>query len=171
MVYFLLILQMFPAMLIIIPLFISINKMGIHNTYFSIFLVYISFSLPLNIWMMQGFVDSIPMELEEAALIDGAGRYAILIKIIFPVVSPGVASVAIFAFNYCWNEYLFSSIFLKNDNLRTMTVGLQSFMAQNFTAWGPLMAASTIAVLPVTIFLIFMQNYIVKGLMAGAVKA
>jgi ABC-type glycerol-3-phosphate transport system permease component len=170
-VYLLLIIQMFPALLVIIPMYIIIRNVGIDDTYWAIFLIYISFSLPLNIWMLQGFFDGIPIELEEAALIDGASRLTTLIKIVVPVASPGVASVAIFAFNYCWNEYLFSSIFLRTDALRTMTVGLASFKAYNTTAWGSVMAASTIAVLPITIFLVFMQNYIVRGLTAGAIKA
>jgi ABC-type glycerol-3-phosphate transport system permease component len=170
-VYMLLILQMFPALLVIIPLFMIINSMGINDTFYAIILVYISFSLPLNIWMLQGFFDGIPLELEEAALIDGASRFATLIKIVVPIASPGVASTAIFAFNYCWNEFMFSSIFIKSNTLRMMTVGLYSFRSYNTTAWGSVMAAATIAVMPVTLFLIFMQNYIVKGLTAGAVKA
>jgi ABC-type glycerol-3-phosphate transport system permease component len=171
MVYVLLIIQMFPAMIIIIPLFVMINAMGLTDTFPGISLVYISFSLPLNIWMLQGFFDSIPIELEEAALIDGSSRFGTLIRIVMPVAATGVASTAIFAFNYCWNEFMFASIFIKSDAMRLMTVGLYSFKAYSQNDWGSIMAASMVAVLPVTIFLIFMQNYIVKGLTAGAVKA
>jgi ABC-type glycerol-3-phosphate transport system permease component len=120
--------------------------------------------------MMQSFFDGIPFEIEEAGTIDGCSRLQCLFRLVLPVSTPGLASVAIFAFNYCWNEYLLGSIFLKVDIMRTLPIGIQVFMQENQTDWGALMAASTLAVVPVLIFLIFMQNYIVTGLTAGTVK-
>ncbi len=169
-IIFLLVLQMFPVVQLIIPLYLTFQRMGITNTHLSVLIAYSTFTLPLNLWMMQSFFDGIPYEIEEAGTIDGCSRLQCLFRLVLPVSGPGLASVAIFAFNYCWNEYLLGSLLLKTDGLRTLTIGLQSFMQEHTTDWGSLMAASTLAVIPVLIFLIFMQKHIVSGLTAGTVK-
>lgn len=169
-IVFLLALQMFPVIQLIIPLYLIFQQFGITNTHLSVLIAYSTFTLPLNIWMMQSFFDGIPFEIEEAGTIDGCSRLQCLFQLVLPVSGPGLASVAIFAFNYCWNEYLLGSLLLKTDGLRTLTIGLQSFMQENTTDWGSLMAASTLAIVPVLIFLIFMQKHIVSGLTAGTVK-
>lgn len=169
-VVFLLALQMFPVVQLIIPLYLTFQKMGITNNHISVLIAYLTFTLPLNIWMMQSFFDGIPYEMEEAGRIDGCSRLQGLFRLVLPVAGPGVASVGIFAFNYCWNEYLIGSLLLKEDKLRTITIGLQNFMQENTTDWGSLMAASTLSLIPVLIFLIFMQKNIVSGMTAGAVK-
>lgn len=169
-IVFLLALQMFPVVQLIIPLYLTFQKIGITNTHLSVFIAYSTFTLPLNIWMMQSFFDGIPYEMEEAGRIDGCSRLQSLYLLVIPVAGPGVSSVGIFAFNYCWNEYLLGSLFLKTDALRTLPIGLQNFMQENRTDWGSLMSASTLAIIPVLIFLVFMQKYIVTGMMAGAVK-
>lgn len=169
-IVFLLVLQMFPVVQLIIPLYLTFQRMGITNTHLSVLIAYSTFTLPLNLWMMQSFFDGIPFDIEEAGTIDGCGRLQCLFRLILPVSGPGLASIAIFAFNYCWNEYLLGSLLLKTDTLRTLTIGLQSFMQEHTTDWGSLMAASTLAIVPVLIFLIFMQKHIVSGLTAGTVK-
>lgn len=169
-VIFLLALQMFPVIQLIIPLYLSFQRVGITNTHASVVIAYLTFTLPLNIWMMQSFFNVIPAEIEEAGTIDGCSRLQCLFLLVLPVSGPGLAAVAIFAFNYCWNEYLLGSLLLKTDSLRTLPVGLQSFMQEHTTDWGSLMAASTLAVVPVLFFLVFMQKYIVTGVTAGSVK-
>lgn len=167
---FLLALQMFPVVQLIIPLYLTFQGMGITNTRLSVFIAYSTFTLPLNIWMMQSYFDGIPYELEEAGRIDGCSRLQCLYKIVMPISGPGISSVGIFAFNYCWNEYLLGSLFLKTDGLRTLPLGLQNFMQEQTTDWGSLMAASSLALVPVLIFLIFMQKHIIAGMTAGSVK-
>ncbi|MBU3875176.1 carbohydrate ABC transporter permease [Faecalicatena sp. AGMB00832] len=167
---FLLALQMFPVVQLIIPLYLTFQKIGITNTRLSVFIAYSTFTLPLNIWMMQSYFDGIPYELEESGRIDGCSRLQCLYKLIVPVAGPGISSVSIFAFNYCWNEYLLGSLLLKTDGLRTLPIGLQNFMQEQTTDWGSLMSASSLAILPVLIFLIVMQKQIISGMMAGSVK-
>ncbi|MGI6114814.1 carbohydrate ABC transporter permease [Luoshenia tenuis] len=169
-VYLLLVLQMFPIVLMLIPLFIIFNSLNLNNTHEGLMIAYLTFSLPLNIWMIQGFFDSIPIDMEEAALIDGASKFQSLVKVVLPVSSPGVGSVAIFAFNYCWNEFVLASLFLKPKELRTLPIGLQMFVQENTKEWGLLTAASIVTIIPILIFFIFMQRYLVAGLTAGAVK-
>ena len=169
-IIFLLALQMFPVVQLIIPLYLTFQSIGITNTRLSVFIAYSTFTLPLNIWMMQSYFDGIPFELEESGRIDGCSRIQCLYKIVIPVAGPGVSSVAIFAFNYCWNEYLLGSLLLKSDKLRTLPIGLQNFMQEQTTDWGSLMSASTLAIIPVLVFLIFMQKHIIAGMTAGSVK-
>lgn len=167
---FLLALQMFPVIQLIIPLYLTFQRLQITNTHASVLVAYLTFTLPLNMWMMQGFFSGIPYEIEEAGTIDGCGRLQCLFRLILPISGPGLASVAIFAFNYCWNEYLLGSLLLKQDSLRTLPIGLQNFMQENMTDWGSLMAASSLAILPVLLFLVFMQKYFVTGMTAGSIK-
>ena len=167
---FLLALQMFPVVQLIIPLYLTFQKIGITNTRLSVFIAYSTFTLPLNIWMMQSYFDGIPYELEESGRIDGCSRFQCLYKLIVPVAGPGISSVSIFAFNYCWNEYLLGSLLLKTDGLRTLPIGLQNFMQEQTTDWGSLMSASSLAILPVLVFLVVMQKQIISGMMAGSVK-
>ena len=166
----LIVLQMFPIILLLIPLFIIFKSIGILNTRLPAILIYITITLPFSIWLMTGFFDGIPVELEEAGIIDGCSQFQSFYLLVLPVSSPGVAAIAIFSFIFCWNEYLLASIFLKQDSLRTLPIGLQTFIQQYTSAWGSLMAASTLTIIPTVIFLIFMQKYIVQGLTAGAVK-
>jgi len=167
----LLVIQMFPTMLMLIPLFIIFKNAGLANSKLSIILLYLTFSLPFCTWMMSSFFDGIPIELDEAGMIDGCSVFQGFYRIILPVSGPGLAAVCIFAFIYCWNEYLLASVFLKREALKTLPVGIQVFIQQFSKEWGLLMAASVILIIPVVLFLIFMQKYLIAGLTAGAVKA
>lgn len=166
----LLIMQMFPTILMLIPLFIIFKTIGLSDSEWAIILLYMTFSLPFCTWMMSGFFDGIPIELDEAGRVDGCSVFQTFIKLIIPVSGPGLASVSIFTFIYCWNEYMLASVFLKKEQLKTLPIGIQIFTQQFSKEWGFLMAASVITVIPVTLFLIFMQKYLVAGLTAGAVK-
>ncbi|TDF93284.1 carbohydrate ABC transporter permease [Paenibacillus piri] len=166
----LLMLQMFPVILVLIPLFIMFRKLNLIDSHFSVVLLYITVHLPFAIWMYKGFFDAIPKDLEEAAWIDGCSRLKSFIKIVLPISGPGVAAVAIFSFLFSWNEYLIASVFLRSENLMTIPVGLQLFMQQYATDWGSLTAAATLAMMPVFIFLLFVQKYMIHGAVAGSVK-
>ena len=169
-IVFLLILQMFPLVLVLIPLFWIFKTLGLVDNQLSVAISYIAINLPFATWMLKGFFDSISIEIEEAAFIDGMGPAQYFLKIMLPLSLPGIATVAIFTFNNCWNEYMLASVFLRSNELQTMTIGLQMFQVQNNADWSTMMAASTIALIPSIIFLVFMQKYIVQGLTAGAVK-
>lgn len=166
----LLMLQMFPQMLLLIPMFILYTKLGLMNTLYSVVISYTTMNLAFNIMMIQGFFDTIPRELEEAGKVDGCTGFQAYYRIILPISLPGIATVAIFTFLNAWNEFTFASLMLRKTELQTLTVGLTKFVQQYTTDWSKLMAASTIATVPALIFLVFTQKYLIQGLTAGAVK-
>lgn len=167
---FMLLLQMFPGVLLLIPLFIIYNQLNIINTPMSVILSYLAINLPFSIWMLKGFFDTISFSLEESAMIDGCSQFRTFWKIVMPISAPGLCSVAIFTFITSWNEYMLASIFLRSDSVQTLTVGLQKFVQQYTSDWAALMAASTISTIPTIIFLLVAQKYLIEGLTAGAVK-
>ena len=169
-IVFLLILQMFPLVLVLIPLFWIFKTLGLVDNQLSVAISYIAINLPFATWMLKGFFDSISIEIEEAAFIDGMGPAQSFLKIMLPLSLPGIATVAIFTINNCWNEYMLASVFLRSNELQTMTIGLQMFQVQNNADWSTMMAASTIALIPSIIFIVLMHKYIVQGLTAGDVK-
>lgn len=166
----LMVLQMFPMMLMLIPLFIIFSNLGIMGSHLTLVLSYICLNLPFCVWLMKGFFDTIPYELEESAYIDGCGKLRCLVQIIVPIVLPGLATVAIFAFLNSWNEYLFANTFVKGNDMVTLTVSLQQFVAKNRISWGQMMAASTLGIIPSMCFLLLAQKYLVQGMTAGSVK-
>jgi ABC-type glycerol-3-phosphate transport system permease component len=166
----LMLVQMFPLILALIPLFIIFHALGLINTYYAVILVYTLLNLPFATWMFEGFFDAIPRELEEAAFVDGSSRFRALTRIVLPLSGPGTAAVTIFTFLLCYNEYLIASIFLRDPNTMTIPVGIQSFMQQYSTDWGSLMAAASLASIPTIIFFLFVQKYMIQGVVAGAVK-
>ncbi|MBS5064117.1 MAG: carbohydrate ABC transporter permease [Hungatella hathewayi] len=165
-----LILQMFPGVLLMIPLVLVFSKAGLADSLGGLILIYISSNIPFCTWMISGFFDGIPIEMEEAAQIDGCNAIQCFLRLVLPLSSPGIASIVIFTFINSWNEYMMANVILKNQNLRTLPLGLQTFIMQFDTDWGSLMAASTMTIIPVVFFLVFMQKHIVSGLTAGAVK-
>lgn len=166
----LMIVQMFPLILALIPLFIIFKDVGLVNTYWSVILVYTVLNLPFATWMFEGFFDAIPRELEEAAYVDGCSRFRALTRIVLPLSGPGTAAVTIFTFLLGYNEFLIASIFLHDPDTMTIPVGIQMFMQQYSTDWGSLMAAACLASIPTIIFFLFVQKYMVQGVIAGAVK-
>jgi ABC-type glycerol-3-phosphate transport system permease component len=166
----LMLVQMFPLILALIPLFIIFKVAGLVNTYWSVILVYTVLNLPFATWMFEGFFDAIPRELEEAAFVDGSSRFGSLIRIVLPLSGPGTAAVTIFTFLLCYNEFLIANIFLRDPDTMTIPVGIQMFMAQYSTDWGSLMAAASLASIPTIVFFLFVQKYMVQGVVAGAVK-
>lgn len=162
--------QMFPLMLLLIPMFMLFTRYGMVNRPISVVIYYAASNLAFSIMMIRSFFDSIPAELEEAGKIDGGTNFQVYLRVILPVSLPGVATIGIMTFLNCWNEFTFASLLLRKAEVQTLTVGLTSFVQQTTSNWGYLMAASTVAVFPALLFLIFAQKYLVQGMTSGAVK-
>jgi ABC-type glycerol-3-phosphate transport system permease component len=166
----LLIVQMFPLILAIIPLFIFFRNLNMVNSFIPVIMVYTVTQLPFATWMLRSYFDSIPRELDEAATVDGCSPLRAFVQIILPLTAPGIAAVAIFSFLFSYNEFFISSVFLRDENRMTMPVGIQSFMQQYSTDWGSLMASATLGMVPTLILFFLIQKYMVAGATAGAVK-
>lgn len=162
--------NMFPLVVFLIPLFIMMQNLGLVNTHASLIITYLTFGLPLSIWLLKGFYDNIPPQLEQAARIDGATRFQAFILIVMPLSSPGIIATAIYAFIQAWNEYVYAVTFLNNDRLLTLPVGLQRFFTEYSTNWPGLMAASFIMSVPVVTLFLVLQKYFVRALTEGAIK-
>jgi N,N'-diacetylchitobiose transport system permease protein len=166
----LLVVQMVPFEAMLIPIFIELNRLGLVYHLTGVILAYLAFVLPFTIWTLRGFVQAVPPDLEEAALCDGCTRPQAFMKILFPLIAPGLVATAIFAFMQAWNEYIFANVLLTNDNT-TLPVWLASFFsAGGQIDWGGIMAGSTLFALPVIALFMLVQGRITTGLTAGAVK-
>jgi multiple sugar transport system permease protein len=163
--------NMFPAVVFLMPLFIMMRWMGLINTYSSLIITYLTFGLPLSIWLLKGFYDNIPVELEQAARIDGCTRFQAFYMVVMPLSAPGIIATAIYSFITAWNEYVYALTFLNDDEKLTLPVGLQRFFTEYATNWPGLMAASFIMSVPVVVMFLILQKYFVRALTEGAVKA
>ncbi len=159
-----------PPGLMFIPLYRTFIQIGYTNSLGTLILAYPTFLVPFVTWLLMGFFRSIPRELEEAALVDGATRLQTLWRIVLPLAAPGLLAAGLFCFTLSWNEFLYALIFIADDNLRTLPVGLSEFVVSDFAFWGQLMAAAALASLPVVLVYIYLHKYMVGGLTAGAVK-
>ena len=169
--YSVLLRNMFPAVVFLMPLFILMRNLHLVNTHASLILTYLTFGLPLSIWLLKGFYDNIPAQLEQAARIDGATRFQAFIRIVMPLSSPGIIATAIYSFILAWNEYVYALTFLNDKDLLTLPVGLQRFFTEFATNWPGLMAASFIMSVPVVVLFLVLQKYFVRALTEGAVKS
>lgn len=167
---FLLVTQMFPSIMMLIPYYKVLSTYNLKDTYLGMILVYISFTIPFCSWMMVGFFKTIPLELDEAAIIDGCSRWRAFRQIVLPMTLPGISSSAIYAFITAWNEYMFAQILINNPELKTVPLGIAELNGFYKILWNDMMAASVIASLPLIILFIFLQKYFISGLTAGAVK-
>ena len=159
-----------PGSLLMIPLSIIMSNLGLLNTKIGLMLAYVTFTVPFCTWMMKGFFDSIPISLEEAARVDGAGTFRCFFTVTLPLTVPGLVSTGLFAFINGWNEYLFASSFMQSYDNWTLPVGIASFKGQYATDWGTLMAGSVLITIPVVILFLCLQKHLVGGMTAGAVK-
>ena len=162
--------QMLPGVLLLVPLYITMKNLGILDSYLSLILAYTTFVIPLCTFMLSSAFDSIPISLEEAAQLDGCGRLKTIVRVLIPIMLPNLVSVGLYAFITAWNEFMFGYIFISEAKYRTITPAIMLFKGSNSIDWGGLMAASVIAVLPVTLIFLFLQRYFMSGLMSGAVK-
>jgi ABC-type glycerol-3-phosphate transport system permease component len=166
----LLVVQMFPGVMLGIPLYLLLTRYHLIDTLWALLVTYLTFALAFSVWMLKGYFDNIPREIEEAALIDGASRLSILWRIALPLAGPGIVTVAVFAFLLAWNEFFFAYVFLASNKNFTLSLGMYSFIQQFTTQWGNIMAAGTLTTLPVLLFFFFLQRALTRGLVAGATK-
>jgi ABC-type glycerol-3-phosphate transport system permease component len=167
---FVLAVSMFPQISLVAPLYVLLRGVGLIDTYPGLVLPYLTFAMPLTIWLLVGYFRQLPADLEEAAAIDGAGRLRTLVEIVAPMAWPGIATTAILTFVYCWNEFLFALSFTLGPERHTVPVAIALFRGQYQVPWGQILAAAVVATLPVVVLVALFQRRIVQGLTAGAVK-
>ena len=154
----------------IVPIYVTLSKLHMLNTYWALIIPYSAFSLSMAILICTGFMNDLPRELDEAACIDGCGVWGIFFKIIMPLMKPALATVGIYTFLQCWNELMFANIFISNSNFKTLPVGIQALSGQYTTAWGPIGAALVMATFPTLLVYVFLSKRIQDSFIAGAVK-
>lgn len=162
--------QMFPGVMMMIPLYLIVSTLGLLDTIWGLVLVYSTTSLPFCVWMLKGYFDTIPKELEESALMDGASRGVIFWRIIMPLARPAVAVTALFSFMTAWNEFVLAATFMNKEEMYTLPVGLRMFVGQFASEWGYFSAGAILASIPVVALFFYLQENLVGGLTAGSVK-
>ena len=159
-----------PPSILFIPLYKQMQALGMANSLSGLIAAYPSFTVPFVTWLLMGYFESIPEELEEAAMIDGATRFGAFYRIVLPLSAPGVLAAGLYAFTQAWNEFLYALVFITDGRLRTLPVGLASFITGDVYGWGYLMSGAVLTTLPVIAAYIYLQKYMVEGLTAGSVK-
>ena len=162
--------RMFPAIVTAVPLFLMMRDLRLLNTKAALIIVYTAFNLPFVVWMMRGFFDEVPRDLEEAALVDGDSRMGALFRVVLPLVAPGLAATAVFCLIVSWNEFLFALVLTQTDASMTLPVGIAGRVTQYEIKWGVMSAAASVALVPILVFALALQKYLVRGLSLGAVK-
>ena len=163
--------QVFPVILIVIPLFLILKQFGLNNSLLGLIIIDLVWSLPFALWMLQGYAAAIPPDLEEAGAVDGAGRVRVLISIVFPLLVPGVVATAMFTFIASWNEFFFALVLIQDPSLNTLPLALARFVGQEGQVQlGPLAAGALLATIPSLVFFAFLQRRLTSGLLSGAVK-
>ena len=168
--FLVLVTQMLPGTLFMLPIYTTFSKMGLVNSYAGCMIAFTTFSLPICMWMLKGYFDSVPIEIEQAAHIDGCSLLGALFKVVLPLALPGYVCTAIFGFINSWNEYMMSFVLMTNSSKWLMSNGLASFIGEFSTPWNTVMAAALVYTLPPVILFMFLQKYLVQGLTAGSVK-
>jgi multiple sugar transport system permease protein len=159
-----------PTSLLFIPLSIVMAQLHLGNSLFGLILVYLTFSLPLSTWLLQGYFRSVPRELEEQGMVDGLTRFGALLRIVLPLSAPGLAAVAIFTFTGAWNELLLALVLITSDSQRTAPLALNYLITSDVLPWGPLMAGAELSSVPLMILYFVAQRFMVAGMTAGSVK-
>jgi N,N'-diacetylchitobiose transport system permease protein len=166
----LIVVQMVPLEALIIPIYLTLDRVGQTDRLAGIIVTYLTFVLPFSIWTLRGFIVNIPEELEEAAMVDGCTRAGAFRRILFPLVAPGLVATAVFSFIQVWNDYLIAYVLLRSPEKQTLGIWLASFTTNHGTQWGGVMAGSTLFAIPAVVFFLLVQRRVVTGLTAGAVK-
>jgi ABC-type glycerol-3-phosphate transport system permease component len=161
---------MFAPIMVVIPFFILVKKIGIENTHLALVLALTSFCLPFTLWLLRAFFQTIPVDLEEAAMVDGASRARAVVYIILPLALPGIIATSIFTFILAWNDFIFARILIAADELKTLPVGVQDLFHSALTDWGLIMGAAMMITIPALLFFVTVQRYLIRGWGAGAVK-
>jgi multiple sugar transport system permease protein len=159
-----------PPSILFIPLYKQMQGLGMANSLAGLIAAYPSFTVPFVTWLLMGYFESIPEELEEAAMIDGATRFGAFYRVVLPLSAPGLLAAGLYAFTQAWNEFLYALVFITDAKLRTLPVGLASFITGDVYGWGSLMSGAVLTTLPVIAAYIYLQKYMVEGLTAGSVK-
>jgi ABC-type glycerol-3-phosphate transport system permease component len=167
---FVLVLYMFPSVLLLVPLFVLFARLHLVNTIPGLVLAHATFALPFSIWYLSAYMRGVPHELDDAALVDGCGRLELLWRVLLPVMLPGIAATVAFIFMFSWNEYAFAVTLIQNANLRTLPLGVASYLSVQGVPWGVVLATSILMSVPVAVVVLFAQRYFVSGLAEGAVK-
>jgi multiple sugar transport system permease protein len=170
-IIFLLFTKMLPETLLIVPYFQLMSALGLVDTYLALILAYCSFALPFSVWMLIGFFRTIPKEIDEAAIVDGASRLQTFWRVVLPLARPGLAAVALFTFIIAWNSYVWALVLTTNPNMFVISVGITNLVGEYRVQWNELMAAATIGALPVMLLYAFLNRHLVSAITAGAVKA
>ena len=165
-----LLVQMFPGIIILVPYFLVMKTLGLLNSHLGLILAYCVTALPLCVWMLKGFFDTVPRELEEAATLDGCNQFQVFTKVVLPLSMPAVAVTALFSFLAAWNEFLLALTFNTSNDMYTLPVGLASLISSTGQAWGDFAAASILVSLPVALLFLFFQKFLIEGLSAGGIK-
>jgi multiple sugar transport system permease protein len=168
--YILLLGMMIPPVMLIVPQFIIAKNLDLLDTYQGLVLVYITMNLSINTFLLRGYFDNTPRDLEEAALIDGASRWQIFWRIVLPLSRPGLAVTAIFTFLYSWDEFPWAHVAVKETSRRTLPIAIALFQSQHLTEWGQVFAASIVALLPVVIVFVSLQRYFIRGIATSGMK-
>jgi multiple sugar transport system permease protein len=162
--------RMFPPIVTAVPLFLMMRDVQLLNTLVALIIVYTALNLPFVVWMMRGFFRELPRELEEAAMVDGDSRLGALVRVILPLVTPGLAATAVFCLIVSWNEFLLALVLTQTDASMTLPVGIAGRVTQYEIKWGVMSAAGVVAMIPIMVFAMAVQRYLVRGLSLGAVK-
>jgi multiple sugar transport system permease protein len=162
--------RMFPPIVTAVPLFLMMRDLKLLNTVTSLVIVYTGFNLPFVVWMMRGFFQELPRDLEEAAMVDGDSRLGALLRVVLPLVTPGLAATAVFCLIMSWNEFLIALVLTQTDAAMTLPVGIAGRVTQYEIKWGVMSAAGVVAMMPILVFALAVQRYLVRGLSLGAVK-
>jgi multiple sugar transport system permease protein len=165
-----LVVYLVPPTLLFIPLYTILRGLGLANTLWALLVAYPTFTVPFCTWLLMGFFRTIPPDLEDAAMVDGASRVEAFRRVILPLAAPGVLAAGLFAFTLAWNEFLYALVFVHDSELKTIPVGLNDLMFGDIFLWGQLMAASVLTTVPVIVLYTYLQRFMVEGLTAGAVK-
>ncbi len=161
---------LFPSTLLFIPIYILLSDLKLLDNFFGLIGVYLTFTIPFCVWLLKAYFLNIPMELEEAAMVDGATRFQAMVRVVLPLATPGIAAASVYAFTLSWNEYLYAFTLLSDSEKFTLAPGLTKLIFGDVFLWGMIMAAGVLMSIPVLLLYFFAQRYIVAGLAAGAVK-
>jgi len=159
-----------PTSLLFIPMFAMMSAFRLTDSLHGLIIAYLGFDVPFCTWLLMGYFKSVPVELEEAARVDGCNRIGALVRVVLPMSLPALVVVTFFSFTHAWNEFLYAHVFTSTNNARTVTTGLVAFMSQDVFFWGPLMASTIMSALPPVLMFLLFQRWVVKGLTLGGVK-